>query len=61
MLTISKVFTIFCLFRLCGNREYPVSLQNNSVSSSFILVPKYILFLGENEGLFGVGKHRFIL
>ena len=45
MLTISKVFTIFCLLCLCRNREYPDSLQNKSVNSSFKWVSKYILCL----------------
>ena len=35
MLTISKVFTILCLLSLCGNKEYPGSFKNKSVSSSF--------------------------
>ena len=35
MLIISKKFTIVCLLCLCGNREYPGSFQNKSVSSSF--------------------------
>ena len=39
VLTISKVFTILCLLCLCGNREYPCSFQNKSVSSSFKWVP----------------------
>ena len=43
MLNISKVFTILRLLCLCGNREYPGSFQNKSVSSSKC-VPKYILF-----------------
>ena len=45
MLTISKVFTILCLLCLCGNREYPGSFQNKSVSSFFKWVSKYILFM----------------
>ena len=39
------MFTILCPLCLCGNREYPGSFQNKSVSSSFKWVPKYILFL----------------
>ena len=50
MLTISKAFTIFFLLSLCGNREYPSSFQNKSVSSSFKWVPKYILFLAKLKG-----------
>ena len=45
MLTISKVFTILCLLWLCGNREYPGSFQNKSVSSFFKWVSTYILFM----------------
>ena len=63
MITISKVFTILCLLCLCGNREYPGSFQNKSVSSSFKWVLKYILFLAKLKGkgtLFGVDKHKFI-
>ena len=33
MLIISKVFAIFCLLYLCGNREYPGSFQNKAVST----------------------------
>ena len=64
MLTISKVFTILCLFCLCRNRKHPGSFQNKSISSSFKWVPKYILFLVKLKGEkrpFGVEKHRFIL
>ena len=50
MLTISKVFTILCLLCLCGNREYPGSFQNKSVSSSFKCVLKYILFVVKLKG-----------
>ena len=50
MLNISKVFTILCLLCLCENREYPGSFQNESVSSSFKRVPKYILFLNKLKG-----------
>ena len=35
MLIIREVFTILCLLYLSENREYPISLQNKSVSSSF--------------------------
>ena len=44
------MFTIFCLLCLCGNREYPDSFQNKSVSSSFKWVPNYILFLVKLKG-----------
>ena len=59
MLIISKVFTILCLLRLCGNREYPGSFQNKAVSSKlfFQMSAKW----SEREGLFEVEKHRFIL
>ena len=50
MLTISKMFTILCLLWLCGNKEYPSSYQNKSVSSSFRSVPNYILFLVKLKG-----------
>ena len=33
MLIISKVFTFLCLLCLCGNWEYPGSIQNKAVSS----------------------------
>ena len=33
MLIIRKVFTILCLLYLSESREYPISLQNKSVSS----------------------------
>ena len=49
MLTICKVLTIIYLFCPCGNREYPGSFQNKSVSS-FKLMPKYILFLAKLKG-----------
>ena len=42
MLTISKLFTTFCLLCLCGNREYPGNFQTKSIISSFKWVPKYI-------------------
>ena len=45
MLTISKVFTILCLFCLC--KEYPGSFQNKLVSSSLKWVHRYILFLAK--------------
>ena len=32
-ITITKVLTILCLLCLCGNREYPGSFRNKSVSS----------------------------
>ena len=60
MLTISKVFTILCLLCLCGNREYPGSFQNKSVSSSFKYVPAWQNYR-EKEGRFGMDKHKFIL
>ena len=41
MLTINKVFGILCLLCLCWNREYPGSVQNKSLSSSFKWLPKY--------------------
>ena len=44
-----------------GNREYPGSFQNKLVSSSFKLVPKYILFqprLKGEERPFWNGKAR---
>ena len=50
MLTIIKVFTIFCLLCLCGNREYSGSFQNKSVSFSFKWVPSYILNLTKLKG-----------
>ena len=50
MLTISKVFAFLCILCLCGNREYPGSLQNKLVSSLFKWVPKYFLFLAELKG-----------
>ena len=50
MLTINKLFTIFCLLCLCSNREYHGSFQNKSVSSSFRWVPEYILLLAQTEG-----------
>ena len=56
-LLISKVFTILCLLCLYGNREYPGSFKNKSLSSSFKSVPKS----SEREGLFEMDKHRFIL
>ena len=46
-LTTSRVFNIHCLLCLCWNREYLVAFKTNlfNLSSSFKLVPKYILFL----------------
>ena len=41
MLTINKVFGILCLLCLCWNREYPGSVQNKSLSSSFKWLLKY--------------------
>ena len=57
MLNICKVLTILCLLCLCGNREYPSSFQNKSVSSS----SKWVSKGSERKGLFGVVKHRFFL
>ena len=42
MITISKVFTILYLLCLCGNREYPSSFRNESISSSFKRVPSEV-------------------
>ena len=42
MLIISKVFTILCLFCLCGNREYRGIFQNKAVSFSFKRVPSEV-------------------
>ena len=39
------MFNILCLLYLCGNREYPGSFQNKSLSSPFNWVYKYILFM----------------
>ena len=50
MLTISKVFTILCLICLCGNRDYPGSLQNKSVSPFFKRTRNYIFFLVKQKG-----------
>ena len=63
MLTIDKVLTVLSTLCLCENREYPGNFQNKSVSSSLKWVRKYILFLAKlnKEGLFGKGKHRFIV
>ena len=44
------MLTILCIRFLCGNREYPASFQNKSVSSSFKCVLKYILFLAKLKG-----------
>ena len=41
MFTISKVCIILHLLCLCGNREYPGSFQNKSISSSFKWVPEW--------------------
>ena len=49
MLTINKVFGILCLLCLCWNREYPGSVQNKSLSSSFKWFPN-ILFLAKLKG-----------
>ena len=60
MLTISK-FSHSCLPCLCGDREYRSSFQNKLVSSSFKLVPKYILLqpkLKGEERPFWNGKAR---
>ena len=52
MLTIIKVFII--LFLLQRNREHSGNFQNKSVSSPFIWVARYILFLPK---LNGRGRH----
>ena len=57
MLTIRKMFTILCLLCLCGNREYPGSFDNKSVSFSFKPMPNS----SGTESVFGVDKHKFIL
>ena len=49
-ITITKVLTILCLLCLCGNREYPGSFRNKSVSSYLKWAPKYILFQAKLEG-----------
>ena len=49
MLTISKVFTFFCLLCLSGNREYFGSFQNKVVSSSFKMSVQVYSLLGQTE------------
>ena len=58
------MFTILCLLCLCGNKEYPGSFQNKSVSSPFKWVPKYILCLATLKvevRTFWVDKHTIDL
>ena len=37
------MFTFLCWLCLCGNKEYPNSFQNKSVSSSFKWVPSQVM------------------
>ena len=47
MLTIRKVFAIFCLLCLSGNGEYPGRFHVKSLGSSLELVPTYVLLLAK--------------
>ena len=67
MLTISKVFTILCLLRLCCGIESIIpwvafktnqyALLSNECPSVFCSWPN----VREKEDILGVGKHRSIL